>query len=49
MKEVKKEQRATIRVHKEDWETFKEICKNRETDASKELRKFMKRFISKYK
>jgi len=36
----------TIRVNENDWELFKELCKANESDASKEIRKFIKQYIA---
>jgi len=46
MKNADKDKRATIRVNENDWELFKELCKANESDASKEIRKFMKEYIT---
>jgi hypothetical protein len=37
--------KATIMLNKNDWEIFKELCKLNESDASKELRKYIKNYI----
>ena len=36
----------TIRINWNDWELFKELCKANESDASKEIRKFIKEYIA---
>jgi len=36
---------VTFRVDKRDWEVFKKIAKIKESDANKELRKFIKQYI----
>jgi len=36
----------TIRINEDDWELFKELCKANESDASKEIRKFIKNYIA---
>jgi len=46
MKNADKDKRATIRVNENDWELFKELCKANESDASKEIRKFIKSYIA---
>jgi len=46
MKNTDKDKRATIRVNENDWELFKELCKANESDASKEVRKFIKEYIT---
>jgi hypothetical protein len=46
MKNTDKEKRATIRVNENDWELFKQLCKSNESDASKEIRKFIKNYIA---
>jgi ribosomal protein S17E len=46
MKNTDKEKRATIRVNEGDWELFKQLCKLNESDASKELRKYIKNYIT---
>jgi len=46
MKNTDKDKRATIRVNENDWELFKELCKANESDASKEIRKFIKQYIA---
>jgi len=38
--------KATILVDRDTWSLFRKICKLNETDASKELRKFMKAYIA---
>lgn len=43
--ETSKEIKTTLRINKEIWEKFKKICKENETDASKEIRKFIKNFL----
>ena len=48
MKNTDKDKRATIRVNESDWELFKQLCKLNETDASKEIRKFMKNYIAEH-
>jgi len=43
-----KEKRATIRIkNPEEWELFKRLCKENESDASKEIRIFIKKYIAK--
>jgi hypothetical protein len=39
--------RTSIMVNKEDFERFKKIAKYNDSDTSKEIRKFIKRYISK--
>ena len=46
MKNTDKDKRATIRVNENDWELFKKLCKANESDASKEIRKFIKAYIT---
>ena len=48
MKNTDKDKRATIRVNENDWELFKELCKANESDASKEIRKFIKSYITEH-
>ena len=36
----------TIRVDKELWDRFKQIAKLKDSDASKEIRKFIKRYLA---
>jgi hypothetical protein len=38
--------KATIMLNKNDWELFKQLCKMNESDASKELRKYIKNYIA---
>ena len=38
----------TIRINWNDWELFKELCKANESDASKEIRKFIKQYIAEH-
>ena len=45
MTESEKKVMATFRIEKNKWETFKKIAKARESDANKELRKFVNEFI----
>ena len=37
--------KAAFRIDREIWNEFKKICKENETDASKEIRKFIKSFL----
>ena len=37
--------RLGIIVDKKEWEIFKKIAKAKESDSSKEIRKFIKRYI----
>lgn len=46
MKNTDKDKRATIRINENDWELFKKLCKANESDASKEIRKFIKAYIT---
>ena len=48
MKNTDKEKRATIRVNESDWDLFKQLCKANESDASKEVRKFIKSYIAEH-
>jgi len=41
--------RIGILMDRDDWEVFKKICKAKESDASKELRKFIKEYIQENK
>ena len=43
--ETSKEIKTTLRINKEIWEKFRKICKENDTDASKEIRKFIKNFL----
>jgi metal-responsive CopG/Arc/MetJ family transcriptional regulator len=36
----------TIRVEKDLWDKFKKIAKYKDSDASKEIRKFIKRYLA---
>ncbi len=36
----------TIRVEKDLWEKFKKIAKYKDSDASKEIRKFIKKYLA---
>jgi len=36
----------TIRVEKELWNKFKKIAKYKDSDASKEIRKFIKQYLA---
>jgi hypothetical protein len=38
--------KATILVDRNTWNLFKKVCKLNETDASKEIRKFIKAYIA---
>ena len=38
--------RATILVERNTWELFRELAKANESDASKEIRKFIKQYIA---
>ena len=38
----------TIRINVNDWDIFKELCKINNTDASKEVRKFIKNYIAEH-
>ena len=43
MEEMKK---ATILVEPDKWERFRKIAKKKQSDASKELRKFIDRYLA---
>ena len=43
MDEMKK---ATILVESEKWERFKKIAKKKQSDASKEIRKFIDKYLA---
>jgi len=36
----------TIRIENDLWEKFKKIAKYKDSDASKEIRKFIKRYLA---
>ena len=38
--------RATIQVDRKKWERFRKIAKTRHSDASKEIRKFIDRYLA---
>ena len=40
--------KATILIEKNTWKLFRDLCKFNETDASKEVRKFIKGFIAEH-
>ena len=40
--------KATILIEKNTWKLFRDLCKLNETDASKEVRKFIKGFIAEH-
>ncbi len=44
---MKKEKIVTLRVESDLWERFKKVAKANDSDASKELRKFIKRYLAK--
>ncbi len=35
-------------LNEEMWEKFKKLCKANESDASKEMRKFIKRYVAEH-
>ena len=37
---------VNIRVEEAHWERFKKVAKARDSDASKEVRKFIKRYLA---
>ena len=39
---------VTLRLNKNDWEIFKELCRLNNSDASKEMRKFIKNYIAEH-
>jgi len=39
--------KATILIERDIWKLFRSMCKANETDASKEMRKFIKSYIAK--
>ena len=39
---------VTLRLNKSDWEIFKELCRLNNSDASKEMRKFIKNYIAEH-
>jgi hypothetical protein len=38
--------RATVQVDRKKWERFRKIAKMRHSDASKEIRKFVDRYLA---
>ena len=40
--------KATILIERDTWKLFRDLCKTNETDASKEIRKFIKSYIAKH-
>ena len=38
--------KATILIERDTWKLFRDLCKTNETDASKEIRKFIKSYIA---
>jgi len=38
--------KATILIERDTWKLFRDLCKTNETDASKEIRKFIKQYIA---
>jgi len=40
---------ATFRIEKSKWEVFKKIAKAKESDANKELRKFVNEYVEQNK
>ncbi len=44
-KQTEEQTKVTIMVKKEIWESFKKKCKENESDASKEIRKFIKQYL----
>jgi len=43
--ETKKIKNRTIMIEENDWNTFKKLTKLNDTDASKEIRKFIRKYI----
>jgi len=41
--------RATIVIDEDEWELFKKLCRKNNSDASKEVRKFIREYIKKHK
>ncbi len=44
---MKKEKIVTLRVDADLWDRFKRVAKMNDSDASKEMRKFIKRYLAK--
>ena len=40
--------KATILIERDTWKLFRELAKTNESDASKEVRKFVKRYIAEH-
>ena len=38
----------TIRINENEWDLFRELAKANESDASKEIRKFIKEYIAEH-
>ena len=38
--------KATILIERDTWKLFRDLCKANESDASKEVRKFIKQYIA---
>ena len=45
MTESEKRVMANFKIEKKKWETFKKITKAKESDAAKELRKFVSKYV----
>ena len=46
MEDTNKIIRATILINRDNWDLFRELAKANESDASKEIRKFIKEYIA---
>ena len=40
--------KATILIERNTWKLFRDLCKTNESDASKEVRKFIKNYIAEH-
>lgn len=44
----KRDSQLVIRIHKEERDAFVELCDNMDTSASREIRGFMRSFVTKH-
>jgi hypothetical protein len=48
-KKLKKNSQLIIRLNKEEKETFIDLCDELDTSAAREVRKFIRRFVTEHK
>lgn len=43
------QKKITVVINEDEWELFKKLCRKNNSDASKEVRKFIREYLKKHK